>query len=275
MGPDALKVPKVSARSPRFKTLSEGILFLTFLCLSGCVHGHHDRDTVFQNAPLAALMAGCYDGTMSIKSLKEHGDFGLGTLDALDGEMVVLDGVFYQIKPDGKAYLLGNGARSPFAAVTFFDRDQVFSVAGEMSLEDLKRFLDGKLRSSNLLYAVRVDGSFKSLKVRSAAPQKKPYPVLTEAIHEQKVFELKDQEGTLVGFRFPAYMGGVNVPGYHFHFLSKDRTVGGHVLDLLVKDPGVAVDEAKEFSMKLPENAAFLKFDLKGDPEAAIAQVEK
>lgn len=248
---------------------------LPFLFLIGCAQGHHGRETIFQNAPINALMAGCYDGTMSVKSLKEHGDFGLGTLDALDGEMVALNGAFYQIKPDGRAYLLGDKARSPFAVVTFFDRDQEFSEAGEMSFEDLKRFLDGKLRSSNLLYAVQVEGNFKSLKVRSAAPQKKPYPVLTEAIKEQKVFELKDLQGTLVGFRFPAYMGGVNVPGYHFHFLSKDRTVGGHVLDLLVKDPFFAVDETRKFSMRLPENESFLKFDLKGDPEAAIAQVEK
>lgn len=275
MGPDALEVPPVPARKPFSKTIPKSFLFIAVLLLSGCAHGHHDRETIFQNAPINALMAGCYDGTMSVKSLKEHGDFGFGTLDALDGEMVALDGAFYQIKPDGKAYLLGNRARSPFAAVTFFDRDQEFSAAGEMSFEDLKGVLDGKLRSSNLLYAIRIEGVFKSLKVRSAAPQHKPYPVLTEAIKEQKVFDLKDQEGTLVGFRFPAYMGGVNVPGYHFHFLSKDRTLGGHVLDLIVKDPSVAVDEAKEFSMKLPENESFLKFDLKGDPEAAIAKVEK
>jgi len=257
------------------KLTPPNFLFLAFLVLSGCVHSHHGRKTIFQNAPINALMAGCYDGTISVKSLKEHGDFGLGTLDALDGEMVVLDGAFYQIKQDGKAYLLGNKTQSPFAVMTFFDRDLEFSPEGEMSFEGLKRFLDGKLRSQNLFYAIKIEGNFKSLKVRSAAPQKKPYPVLTEAIREQKVFELKDLQGTLVGFRFPSYMGGVNVPGYHFHFLSKDRIVGGHVLDLLVRDPHIEADETRKFFMKLPENESFLKFDLKGDLEAAIAQVEK
>ncbi len=260
---------------PFLKPASLTPLFLVFLFLSGCAHAHHGRETIFQNAPIDALMAGCYDGTMSVRSLKEYGDFGLGTLDALNGEMVALNGVFYQIKPDGKAYVLGNKAKSPFAAVTFFDRDREFSPPGEMSFEDLKRFLDGRLRSPNLLYAVKVEGNFKSLKVRSAAPQKEPYPVLTEAIKEQKVFELKDQQGTLVGFRFPSYMGGVNVPGYHFHFLSKDRAVGGHVLDLSMRNARIEVDETRKFSMKLPDNEAFLKFDFKENSETAIAKVEK
>ena len=274
---DLREVPLVPVRVPAsiLKSIPHSVLLLFLLLLPGCVHAHHGRETIFQNAPINALMAGCYDGTINVKSLKDHGDFGLGTLDALDGEMVVLEGVFYQIKPDGKAYRLGNEAQSPFAVMTFFDRDQEFSPKGEMSFEDLKRFLDGKLRSPNLFYAIKIEGHFKSLKVRSALPQKKPYPVLTEAIKEQKVFELKDRQGTLVGFRFPSYMGGVNVPGYHFHFLSKDRTLGGHVLDLLVKDPRIEADETQKFSMKFPENECFLKFDLKGDTEAAIAQVEK
>lgn len=264
-----------SSRSFLFPAAARTLLFFTLVLLSGCAGGHYGRETVFQNAPINALMAGCYEGTTSIGSLEKRGDFGIGTLDALDGEMVALDGAFYQIKPDGRAYLLGGHATSPFASVTFFDQDQVFSAAGEISFEGLKKILDGKLRSPNLLYAIKVEGNFRSLKVRSAAPQEKPYPVLTEAINEQKIFELKDQQGTLVGFRFPAYMGGVSVPGYHFHFLSKDRSIGGHVLDLLVDNPRIKIDETRKFSMKLPENESFLKFNFQGDPEAAIAKVEK
>lgn len=144
-----------------------------------------------------------------------------------------------------------------------------------MGYQDLTRFLDARLPSENLIYAIRVEGRFPSLKVRSAARQKKPFPVLTEAIKEQKVFELKDQEGTLVGFRFPPYMGGINVPGYHFHFLSKDKTSGGHVLDLQVEGARVQVDQSRGFSMEFPGSEEFLKFRFEADAEAAIQKIEK
>lgn len=251
------------------------LLVLFFVILAGCAHARPQSGEVFQNAPISALMAGCYDGTMSVKELKDHGDFGLGTLDALDGEMVALDGNFYQIKPDGKAYLLKDRAQSPFAVLTVFDPQQRFDLDPGADLEGLKEFLDGKIALPNLIYAVRVDGKFKSLKVRSASAQKKPYPVLTEAIRDQKFFELSEREGTLVGFRFPPYMGGLNVPGYHFHFLSKDRTEGGHVLGLVVRDATASVDETKKFSFELPSDEAFLNAELGADLSKDVEKVEK
>jgi len=241
----------------------------------GCAHTPCQKDVVFQNAPIKALLAGCYSGTMSVHDLKKHGDFGIGTLDSLDGEMIALDHVFYQIKPDGKAYRLDDKTMSPFATVTFFHAGQELSPERAMGYKELTGFLDEKLPSSNLLYAIKVDGKFPELKVRSAARQNKPYRVLTEAIKEQKVFELKDQEGTLVGFRVPSYMEGVNVPGYHFHFLSKDKTLGGHVLDLQVEGPRIQIDKSRRFSMRLPESEEFLKFRFESDAKEAIQKIEK
>ncbi|MBU9889781.1 MAG: acetolactate decarboxylase [Candidatus Omnitrophica bacterium] len=275
MGPDFRLRSFYFGKCLSFSIATPGLLFFAIVLLGGCARSTYGRETVFQNAPINALMAGCYDGTVTVGALKERGDFGLGTLDALDGEMVALDGAYYQIKPDGRAYLLTDAARSPFASVTFFDPDQTFYESGDISFGGLKQLLDDKLRSPNLFYAIKIEGNFRSLKVRSAAPQKKPYPILTEAINEQKIFELKNQQGTLVGFRFPDYMGGTGVPGYHFHFLSKDGSVGGHVLDLLVRDPWVETDETREFFMDLPVNDAFLNFHFKEDPEAALAKVEQ
>jgi len=220
-------------------------------------------------------MAGCYTGTTTVGELKKHGDFGLGTLDALDGEMIALDHAFYQIKSDGKVYPLKDDASSPFATLIFFKATGEFPLAQEVDRESLIRFLDEKLSSENLLYAIKIEGKFEMLKVRSATRQEKPFPVLTDAIKEQKVFEIKDREGTLVGFRVPPYMKGVNVPGYHFHFLSKDRTAGGHVLDFRIVTVRVQIDESRKLSMELPANAEFLKFRFDADPEKAIAQVEK
>ncbi len=248
---------------------------LILLFSFGCAHAPCQKDVVYQNAPINALLAGCYSGTMTVHDLKQHGDFGVGTLDSLDGEMIVLDHAFYQIKADGRVYLLNDKTTSPFATVTFFDAGQELTPGKTMRFKALAGFLDQKLPSENLIYAIKVEGRFPSIKVRSAARQEKPFPVLTEAIKAQKVFELKDQEGTLVGFRFPSYVEGMNVPGYHFHFLSKDKTLGGHVLDLQVEGAHIQVDQTRGFALGLPANEEFLKFRFAADAKQAIQKIEK
>ncbi len=255
--------------------MKKNLLFLVILFATGCAHAPCQKNVVFQSAPSNALLAGCYSGTMSIHDLAKRGDFGLGTFDALDGEMIVLDHVFYQAKADGRVCRPKGEDTSPFATVIFFKPDQEFSPEQTMSFKELTAFLDKEIPSENLIYAIRMEGNFKTLKVRSAARQDKPFQVLTEAIKEQKVFELKDQEGTLVGFRFPPYVGGINVPGYHFHFLSKDKTLGGHVLDLLVESPRIQIDKNRGFSMELPETEEFLKFRFEADAKEAIQRIEK
>ena len=241
----------------------------------GCAHGPCQKDVVFQNAPINALLAGCYSGTMRVHELEKRGDFGLGTLDALDGEMVALDHAFYQINPDGTAHLLKAEDTSPFATVIFFKAGQELRPKRMMGYKELVRFLDEKLPSENLIYAIKIEGKFPWLKVRSAVRQKKPFLVLTEAIKEQKIFELKEQEGTLVGFRFPPYATGINVQGYHFHFLSKDKTLGGHVMDLQVEQPHIQIDKSRAFSMELPESKEFLEFRFDTDAKEAIQRIEK
>ena len=255
--------------------MKKNITFLVLLFVFGCAHAPDQKDVVFQNAPINALLAGCYSGTMSIREIKQHGDFGLGTLDALDGELIVLDNSFYQARSDGKVYEVPGSAKSPFAAVTFFETDRTFALDRTVDLKELTRFLDEKLPAQNVLYAIKVEGQFETVKVRSPARQQKPYRVLTEAIKEQQVFDLKGQTGTLVGFRTPPYMEGVNVPGYHFHFLNKDKTLGGHVLDFRLSNAKIEIDEADGFLMEFPKNKEFLDFHLGGNSGEALAQVEK
>ena len=201
--------------------MKRNALILAILFVTGCAHSPCQKDVVFQNAPINALLAGCYSGTMSVHDLKKHGDFGFGTLDSLDGEMVALDNAFYQIKPDGKARLLKDEEASPFATVMFFHARQELFPEREMGYKELMGFLDKDIPSENLIYAIKVEGRFSSLKVRSAARQKKPFSVLTEAIKAQKVFELKDQEGTLVGVQVSGLCGGDQCLGVSFSFLKQ------------------------------------------------------
>ena len=89
---------------------------------------------VFQNSTINALLEGVYDGSMTYGELRRHGDFGLGTFNALDGEMVAFDGEFYQIKSDGIAYPVADEQRTPFATVLFFQPKCTRTLTGPLGL---------------------------------------------------------------------------------------------------------------------------------------------
>ena len=82
------------------------------LLASGCAA---PRTELFQYATINSLLAGVFDGDLTIAKLKRHGDLGIGTFNALDGEMLALDGQFYQIRSDGHVYpaAMIYGLRSP------------------------------------------------------------------------------------------------------------------------------------------------------------------
>jgi acetolactate decarboxylase len=206
------------------------ILSIVFAAF-GLLHAQSADHSIFQVSTFHALKQGKYDGETTFEELKKHGDFGIGTLNGLYGEMLALDGEFFQIKADGKVYTIPDEAKTPFAVVTFFKRDYAVAFAQAGDMKDLQKALDTILPLTDEPCAIRVDGDFKYIKVRSVPRQEKPYPGLEEALKHQTEFELKNVRGTMVGFRFPAYMDGLNIPGYHFHFITADKKAGGHVLN--------------------------------------------
>jgi acetolactate decarboxylase len=212
----------------------------------------------FQISTLGALNLGLYEGAATLADLKQHGDFGLGTFAGLDGEMVVLAGQVYQIKADGRALAVVDQVKTPFAAVTFFRRDRALRLAGTLTYQDLQQQISKQLPTANLPYAIRIEGTFPALQVRSVPPQKLPYLPLGEVVkQQQRVFELRQVRGTLVGFRLPAYFKAVNVAGYHFHFITSDRKTGGHVLAGEFLHPLVEVQTLPDWQIKLPQHDAF------------------
>ena len=194
--------------------------------------GERPHYTLFQTSTVDALLEEKYDGDVSFADLAGRGDFGLGTLDALDGEMIALDGDFFQVRADGRAHPVGERARTPFAVVTFFEPNLSRTLDTPMDLEALCSLLDRLVGGEASCYAVRVDGSFDFLKTRSVPRQRKPYPPLAQVVEHQPTFELREVTGSLVGFRFPRYAQGLNVAGYHFHFITEDRRAGRPVLEL-------------------------------------------
>ena len=224
---------------------------------------HH---TLFQASTIDALLQGNYEGDVSFAELAARGDFGLGTLNALDGEMVALDGRFYQVKADGRAYAVDGRARTPFAVVTVFEPDLSRTLSERMDFGDLREYLDGIFGDLEACCAVRVDADFEYVKTRSVPRQRKPYLPLVEVVEDQPTFHLRDVPGTLVGF--PCYARGMNVAGYHFHFITADRTAGGHVLECRLAGGELRVDHEADLHLELPPGV-----DLPV-PDATAARVE-
>jgi acetolactate decarboxylase len=227
---------------------------------------HH---TLFQTSTVDALLEGKYDGDVSFAELEGRGDFGLGTLDALDGEMVALDGEFYRVRADGRAYGVAPDARTPFAVVTFFEPALSETLTGPVGFEAFCDRLEELVGEGTPCWAVRVDGRFGYVKTRSVPRQRKPYPPLAEVVEHQPTFELRDVTGSLVGFRFPDYAQGLNVTGYHFHFITADRSAGGHVLDLVLASGELRVDREADLGLELPAGVELPA------PDATAAKKEK
>ncbi len=219
-----------------------------------------DRDVISQVSTITALSEGVFEGNLSVGELKKLGDFGLGTFNGLDGEMIELDGNVYQIRYDGNAYPVENSVKTPFSVVTSFDIDRRINVGNLIDCGKLGKVIDRFLPSTNFFYAIKVSGLFEYVKARSIARQVEPFPTLAQALKGETTFEFHSVEGTLVGFRFPSYASGMNVPGYHFHFLRDDREAGGHVLECKAQDVQVDIDYSSQLNIKLPDTEGFKRF---------------
>ncbi len=255
--------------------LKISLLFIV-LINSGCAHHcpQQQKDTLYQVSTIAALLNADYDGVNDIESLKKHGDFGLGTFNNLAGEMLLLDGISYQIKSDGKVYEASPETKTPFACVTFFDAKETFVL--ESGTTYAKFAKDSPIYFlPNYFYAVKIEGTFKMIKARSVPAQKKPYPLLTEVVKTQPVFEFRDVKGTLAGFFTPSFFKGINVTGLHLHFISDDRKSGGHVLDFELTEGFLKTDKTTNIFLSLPENPEFSAMDFRNDREKDLNKVEK
>lgn len=230
--------------------------------------------TLYQYSTIDALLAGLYDGDLTVAQLKARGGFGLGTLNGIDGELIVLDGEAYQASAGGAVSVPAEDALVPFATVVFFDVEQQAKLKGIRTLDDLNKAVYALLPSENRFCAVRIDGTFHSVKTRAIAKQSPPYKPLAEVVKEQVVTTF-DGRGTLIGLYAPVYVKGVNVPGFHWHFLAEDRQGGGHVLDCTFDEAVAKLDVLSSFTVELPADSAFDSVDLSGDKGKELHAVEK
>lgn len=250
------------------------ILLVLLLALTSPVFGI-EANVLYQTSTIDALMAGQYDGTCSLAELRKHGDFGIGTFSQLDGEMVLLDGRFYRVSSDGKARPVATGETTPFAAVTFFHTTLTAPIDSEIDLKGLIQRIDSLLPSKNLFCAIRIDARFAYARTRSVPRQSKPYPKLMDVVSHQPTFEMREVAGTIVGLYCPYFVKGLNVPGYHFHFITRDRTHGGHLLDCRLSKGTITLDSTPGFALMLPTSADFARADFQSGSPGDLDKVEK
>jgi acetolactate decarboxylase len=232
------------------------------------------QHTLFQVSTSGALVQGIYERAVSSSFLLNYGDFGLGTFENLDGEMVVLDGAIYQARSDGKVLNITDDVGTPFAVVTHFTADQDQTIESASSFEEITKICDQYRDSDNLFYAFRIDGRFAHIHTRAMKATLDGLP-LAKAAAIQPEFEFADVEGTLVGIWAPQFSSALNIAGYHFHFLSEDRTKGGHLLECSGKNLRVRVDRLNDFHLSLPESEEFLRADLAKDTSKDLAYAEQ
>jgi acetolactate decarboxylase len=239
---------------------------------------HHDvarGHEVFQVSTINALLEGVYDGDTTVEDLLRHGDFGVGTFDALDGEMVVLEGRCYRLRADGSVSVAAAEDRTPFAVVTFFDATAEAWVDGPLGADEVHLRAEAMMSTANVIHAVRLHGTFSAMRTRTVLAQTHPYPPLVEATANEPIVDRLDVTGTICGFRTPDYARGIGVTGYHLHFVDDDRRYGGHVLDFTLARGRLAVDTSSDLHLSLPLSASFGSADLGGDRIDEVDRSEK
>ena len=215
------------------------------------VHAASGDGAVFQTSTLEALLHGAYRGDVTVAELAGRGDLGLGTFDALDGELIAVDGTVFRAAEDGSVAPAEPDRRCPFAVITRF-APRVRREVGALDFDALLAVLDRDVPRAGVCTAVRLDGRFDHVRLRSVPAQRPPFRTLDEVLSEQREFEASDVEGTVVGFRFLPSAAGLDFPGFHLHFIAADRRFGGHVLSCRTRAVVAQLDADADLDLELP-----------------------
>ena len=230
------------------------VLFLTVSCTKEVKEVKKTKpysDEIFQYSTSAGFAAKKWDGSITYAQVQNLGDFGLGTFNGLDGEMILLEGKFHKIRLNGEAEEVKRDEKTPFVTVKFFKADQNFELDKELSMEEMNDWIFSRLENPEAMAAVKIEARFKYIKTRSIEKQAKPYPEIEEVIRNQQITERENSEGTLAGFWMPETFDKVNFTGFHFHYLTKDKSSGGHVLDFIFDKGKVYIDNSNQLKIQL------------------------
>lgn len=237
-------------------------LLLIVLLISAMLISAEVEKVVTQTSTVNAVLKGLYDGEMTFGDLKKYGNFGIGYFHKLGGEVLAMDGVFYRIKSDGLTEIIKDSDTTPFFTVTFFESKTDNFTNRKFDFPGLKEYLLSMMPRKKSFYAIKVSGIFDNLTARTFLSQSKPYPDLKQVVDTQTDIKYTNTEGVLIGFYTPDFFEGISIPGFHFHYLSMDKTRGGHVLTLNVNSITIEFIEISKFQIILPKNKEYQDADL-------------
>ncbi|KAF9404175.1 hypothetical protein HW555_014477 [Spodoptera exigua] len=208
---------------------------------------------LYQHGTLGALMAGLMDGTETIDNILKKGDFGIGTLSSLDGELIILDGKAFQGREDGALIQLDGEVETPYAAVTTF-KPTLQSDIEACDNHKINELVRKQLKSENLFHAIKLHGNFKEVHIRVMPKQQKPYKRLVEVSKDQPEFIKKNVTGTIVGFFTPELFQGVAAADFHLHFIDDEQTFGGHLMDYTLEKGTLEIQAMDSLLQHFPKN---------------------
>ncbi|UKJ06446.1 acetolactate decarboxylase [Solitalea lacus] len=230
----------------------------------------------YQYGVADAFIGGLYKGSLTLKELKQHGNFGLGAPNLLDGELIILDGKVYQSKANGETIEPNNQTTTSLSFVTFFKADTSFTVKDELNQKNFSTSIMNFLKDKNGMYAIKITGKFNTVKTRAFPPfSQEPFPPLSTVLDKQQFFNLQNIDGTLIGFYLPGYLNSVSISGLHFHFLSNDKKHGGHVLDYGGSNFRIEIARLYGFQLDEQNDPSLQRFEFKKQVNESLDKVEK
>lgn len=227
------------------------IVLIALFVLQPCFAEILMDDPLYQVNTFANLEKGAYNKVITVDEMAEKGDLGVGAFEDLDGELIQMNGTIYQITSDGVVHTPPGDTGISFMNTVRFNPVRSIPIPGPTSLASLKEILNTTFPSDNQIYAIRVDGIFSEMKIRSVPAQDEPYPPLSTVLANQSIFNLTNSTGTITGFWFPSWMQGTNYAGFHLHYLSSDHTAGGHILGCILENGTAAIDPINSFHVDL------------------------
>jgi acetolactate decarboxylase len=226
------------------------------------------HDAVFQLSLAHVLLDGGYDAVATLGEVLPSGDHGLGTVDRLDGELVVVDGQPWRVDSTGRAELLAPDVRTPFIVLTTMASPVRRRVSG-LDRAGVIAAVEEMVPDVQAVVAVRLEGKFQRVLVRSVPAQSPPYRPYSEVCATDEVRWFHERfSGVFVGFRFPDVDGGDVIGGLHLHGLDDARSTGGHNHDLFVEDAELTVDVSHEVALALPDRSMLDLLELPAEVRA-------
>lgn len=220
---------------------------------------------LYQHGTLALLVPGLLDGTLTMKELLAHGDTGIGTGEGLDGELIILDGTPYQVDGEGKVNIVKENFTMPFANSHFASYKELTTVK-DITRNELKKLIEEKVGSNNTFYSIKIEGTFEKMKTRAVRKSTAPYDTLAKTAAKQNIFDQEKVKGTLLSYYSPEIFDGAAVAGFHSHFLSEEKTFGGHILDFSKVTGTIEYQQFDTLEQHLPvNNKAYMQHDFEDE----------